>query len=126
MATITFISETGFPHCAFRINAHDWHGFKPAIPKSPVANGYVDHSDPSAHIRSSVTLRVSDHLVAVAVPRLVQLYSQQMYLGGVHDCVSFAADVAESLGLRIPPRPNFLPDNFVNSVRSLNSNLVVA
>lgn len=125
MATIMIISESGFPHCAFRINALEWYGFKPSIPKMPVSSGHVDHSDRSAYVASSVTLRVSDNLVQTEVPRIEMLYASQAYVVGVHDCVSFVADVAEALGLVIPPRPNFLPGNFVASMRALNSNNLV-
>ena len=125
MATILFISETGMPHCAFRVNGIDWYGFKPDISKSPVAHGHVDRTDRSALIKSSVTLTVSDHLVAVYVPLIVQQYGQQYYVVGIHDCVSFAADVAERLELVIPRRPNFLPGNFIDGLRRLNANLVI-
>ena len=125
MSTIMIISETGFPHCAFRMNTTEWYGFKPALPKMPISSGHVDRGDRTAYIASQVTLRVSENLVVAYVAQIAQRYASQPYVVGFHDCVSFVADVAEAVGLIIPPRPNFLPGNFVASMRSLNPDNVV-
>ncbi len=125
MATFRVISETGFPHSACCVNGVNWYGFKPSIPKAPVAPGHLDRGDRSQFVKLSVTFLVADNLAATEVPRIVNQYSSQWYAGGVHDCVSFVADLAEALGLTIPPRPNFLPDNFVLKLRALNPGAVV-
>lgn len=125
MATFQVISETGFPHAACCVNGVDWYGFKPAIPKMPICAGHLDRGDRSQFMKLSVIFRVDDRLAATEVPRITNHYARQLYAGGIHDCVSLVADLAEALGLRIPPRPNFLPDNFVVSVRGLNGGALI-
>lgn len=125
MASVMFISETGFPHSACRVGMDRWYGFKPAIPKTPLSKGVVDRSSRSAHVKTFVTLRVSDEAVERAVERTLADYKGDWYCLGVKDCVSFTADLAEAMGLQIPPRPNFLPEELVVKLRRLNFGLLL-
>jgi hypothetical protein len=120
MGSVTFISETGWAHAAIKVNNRDWYGFKPIVPKTPTAPGFVDRSDRTFEIKHSVTFTIDDAKIQVAVPAIVGRYAKDWYVVGIRDCVSFVADIAEALGLQIPKRPNFLPDNFVMALGRLN------
>jgi len=120
MKTVRFISETGFPHSAFQVNGGSWYGFKPIIPKVPICSGHIDHSDRSRYIDLQVTFHFEAGNTSEALHKVVTKYRDAVYFGGVKDCVSFSADFAEALGLRIPPRPNFSPSHFVKNLARLN------
>ena len=123
MASVMFISETGFPHSAFRVDGSRWYGFKPNIPKRPIAPGHVDHSDRFAFILHEVTFHLVEDRIQPALSRILAAYGGAWYFGGVKDCVTFTADFAEALGLRIPWRPNFSPDHFVKALGRLNGSV---
>ena len=150
MGTVLFISETswfaghgkGFPHTAFRVNGTDWYGFKPRISDTPIAPGNVDRLAPGevahphphraapghidryhhweSHILSQVTFHLPDERIQSALHKTQAAYRGKWYFGGARDCVTFSADFAQAIGLRIPPRPNFSPDHFVKSLGRLN------
>jgi hypothetical protein len=125
MATVMFISETGVPHTAFQVNGGDWYGYKPTIHLSPIAPGFVDRSDRTAFILHKVTFQIVDDRVQSALTKVLGAYKGTWYKGLVNDCVTFAADFAEALGLSIPPRPNFSPDNFVVSLGTRNGSVAL-
>jgi hypothetical protein len=116
-----FISETHFPHAAVSVNHRDWYGFKPKAHRHPLGPGFVDRSDQTASIEHFAIFMIDDAKIRRAIPPVVKRYQASWYKVGVHDCVSFATDVAGALGLRIPRRPNFLPDHFVTALTALNS-----
>jgi len=120
MGRVMFISETGFPHSACQVDGEAWYGYKPSIPKSPLAPGVVDRSPRTFHVKTFVTLEVADDAIGAAVARVIASYKGDWYCVGVKDCVTFTADLAEAMGLTIPPRPNFLPEAFVTNLRRLN------
>jgi hypothetical protein len=115
-----FISETGFPHSACQVDGDRWYGYKPSIPKSPLAKGIVDRSSRALHVKTFVTLTVADDAIEAALAKILRDYRGDWYCVGVKDCVTFTADLAEAMGLIIPPRPNFLPEAFVANLRKLN------
>jgi hypothetical protein len=121
MGSVMFISERGFPHAAVNVNHKDWYGFKPRSNKQPLWPGLVDRSDLSSAIKHSATFTIDDVKISRVIPPIVMQYQTSWYKGGVHDCVTFVADIAEALGLRIPRRPNFLPDHFIICLAALNS-----
>jgi hypothetical protein len=121
MSSVMFISETGFAHSAVLVHGSKWYGFKPSIPKFLFATGHLDHSDRTQFIKHKVTFHFeSSHHVHAALVKVLAAYQTAWYLGGIRDCVTFTADFAEDLGLRIPPRPNFIPDHFLLSLARLN------
>ena len=121
MGQVTFVSERGVPHAALKVGQSDWYGFKPRLEKFPVAPGLLDRSRPTAEIKHTVIFSIDDAIIARELPKVVSRYQHSWYKVGVLDCVSFVADVAEALGLRIPNRPNFLPDEFVIRLSILNA-----
>src|SRR6266481_619501 len=105
MGSAMFMSETGFPHCAVNVNHTEWYGFKPRVPKMPLSPGLVDRSNRMSMVKHSVTFTIDDAKIVSEIPPIVLLYQSSWYKGGVHDCVTFLADLAEALGLQIPRRP---------------------
>jgi hypothetical protein len=122
MASVMFISERGFPHAAVNINNKDWYGFKPRVPKMALSPGVIDRSNLTANVKHSVTFTIDDAKVVSATQPILLRYQSSWYKGGVRDCVTFVADLAEAMGLQIPKRPNFLPDHFVIGLAVLNHN----
>jgi hypothetical protein len=110
-----------FPHAAVRVNKDAWLGFKPRLTKCPLSPGFVDQSNLMSNVKHSVTFTIDDAKIARSITPIVSTYQTSWYRGGVHDCVSFVADLAEALGLRIPRRPNLLPDHFVIGLAALNN-----
>ena len=124
MGRVMFISERCIvPHVAVNVNYLEWYGFKPRVPKLLLSPGLLDRSNLMSEIKHSVTFTIDDKLIGNQIPPIVTRYQSSWYKGGVHDCVSFAADIAEALGLQIPKRPNFLPDHFVMSLAALNGRI---
>jgi hypothetical protein len=121
MGKVMFISERGFvPHAAVNVNQREWYGFKPRLPKSPLSPGLLDRSNLMSKIRYSVTFTIDDGQIGSSIPPVLKQYQSRWYRLGASDCVSFAADLAEALGLKIPRRPNFVPDHFVIGLAALN------
>jgi hypothetical protein len=115
MAQIKFITETGMFHVACRCEIKgrvEWYGFKPKKSMEPVWPGYVDTSDRTALINHWVTFGVADSVLQSAVTSARAQYTGAIYALGVKDCVSFAADVARKIGLRVP-LVNMTPYGFI-------------
>jgi len=115
MAQIKFITETGMFHVACRCQIKgrvEWYGFKPIKGMEPVYPGYVDTSDRSALINHWVTFGIDDAVLQNAINSVRTQYTGAIYAVGVKDCVSFAADIARKIGLRVP-RINLTPYGFI-------------
>ena len=125
MGQVMFISEKGFPHAAVNVNHNEWYGFKPRVTKMPLSPGFVDRSNLMSNVKHSVIFTIDDAKIGKEIPPIVVLYQSSWYKGGVHDCVSFVADLAEALGLQIPMRPNFTPDHFVIGLAALNNKIAM-
>jgi hypothetical protein len=115
MAQIKFITETGMFHVACRCEIKgkvEWYGFKPIKSMEAVYPGYVDRSDRSALINHWVTFGIEDITLQNGVNAARSQYTGAIYAVGVKDCVSFAADVARKIGLKVP-RVNMTPYGFI-------------
>jgi hypothetical protein len=122
MAQIKFITETGMFHAACRCEIKgkvDWYGFKPIKSMEALYPGYVDKSDRTAHINHWVTFGVDDAVLQNGVNAVRSKYTGAIYAVGVKDCVSFVADVARKIGLRVE-HVNMTPYGFIKSLESLN------
>ena len=122
MATLTFISETGMFHSACRCEWGDraeWYGFKPKAHLSPAGPGFVDRSDRSTFVNHSVAFPVDDALLTSAIAAAVGKYATRTYVVTVCDCVSFTADVARLVRLRVP-LVNMTPYGFLKFVALYN------
>ena len=115
MAQLTIITETGMFHSACRCSwggAVSWYGFKPIAHRSPVGMGFVDVSDRSAQMNYNIAFTIDDTALSLAVEKVKRGYTEKEYILAVRDCVSFSADVAREVGLRVPPL-NFTPYGFI-------------
>jgi hypothetical protein len=115
MADLMFISETGMFHSACRCTSPsmvEWYGFKPKKHLAPAGPGFVDRSDRSAFINHSVTFDVNDATLRAVISKVARQYATKTYAVTVRDCVSFSADVARQVGLRVP-LVNMTPYGFI-------------
>ena len=115
MADLTFISETGWFHSACRCtlgNTVEWYGFKPLKHLAPAGAGMVDRSTRSLLVNHSVSFDVNDTTLRSALQRTAYQFSSKMYVVGICDCVSFTAEVARQVGLRVPVI-NMTPYGFI-------------
>jgi hypothetical protein len=115
MAELMFISETGMFHsacCCTWGNVVEWYGFKPQRHRSPAGQGFVDRSDRSAFINHSVKFDVKDVTLRAAIEKIAAKYANKTYAVTVCDCVSFTADVARAIGLKVP-LVNITPYGFI-------------
>lgn len=123
MAELMFISETGMFHSACRCTwagAGEWYGFKPVEHRSPKGPGFVDRSDRSAFLNHSITFQVDDALLRAAVRNVSAAYASKTYIVTVCDCVSFTADVARQVRLKVP-RVNISPYGFIKILALWNN-----
>lgn len=120
MAYINFFSETGFPHAGVMAQAdtgrrYRYYGLNISLSKG----GYLDRSvrrDIFSFARFPTTdadLNLLDHYIN-------HEWNDPTYIGGVQDCVSFAADIARQFGLRCDS-VNFSPANLVSDLATMNS-----
>ena len=115
MAELMFISETGMFHSACRCTYGgrvEWYGFKPRVHRSPKGPGFVDRSDRSGFINHSITFEINEAALRAAVGRIAAKYAGETYVVTVCDCVSFTADVAREVSLRVPA-VNITPYGFI-------------
>lgn len=122
MGQIMFISETGMFHSACRCTwtgETEWYGFKPREHLSPKGPGMVDRTSRSAFINHSITFNVDDGLLRSAVRGVAREYANKTYIVTVCDCVSFTADVARRIGLRVPAI-NITPYGFIETLALWN------
>jgi hypothetical protein len=115
MAELMFISETGMFHSACRVTLGgrvEWYGFKPWKHRSPQGRGMVDRSDRSGFVNHSITFDVNEAILRSAVERVARDYANKTYCATVCDCVSFTADVARQVRLRVPS-VNITPYGFI-------------
>jgi hypothetical protein len=115
MAELTIITETGMFHSACRAtwgNVVEWYGFKPKQHRTPHGEGLVDRSDRSAMLKHYITFDVQDGILRSALRKVADDYSTKTYTLSVCDCVSFSADVAREVGLRVP-MVNITPYGFI-------------
>ncbi len=115
MAEIMFISEIGMFHSAIRCtwgNRVEWYGFKPLKHRAPISPGMIDRSDRSAFLNYSVKFTINDNTLRNAVADVTGRYASKQYILSVCDCVSFTAEVARQVRLRVPAL-NFTPYGFI-------------
>jgi hypothetical protein len=115
MARLAIVTETGMFHAACRcnwLNRIEWYGFKPRAHRAPAGPGYVDRSDRSTFIYHSIVFEVPDARLAAGSISTARKYDGTFYAVSIHDCVSFAADFARSVGLNVPP-VNITPFGFI-------------
>jgi len=115
MAQLTFISETGMFHSACRCTwatGVEWYGFKPRAHRRPAGEGMIDRTDRSTFTNHSITFTVNDALLRSAVASVAAVYSAKTYVLAVCDCVSFTAEVARRVHLRVP-LVNISPYGFI-------------
>jgi hypothetical protein len=115
MAQLMFISETGMFHSACRCaygGRVEWYGFKPKAHRSPAGPGFVDRTDRSSLVNHSITFAVTDSLLTSAIASVTRKYASKTYVVTVCDCVSFTADVARHVRLRVP-LVNITPYGFI-------------
>jgi hypothetical protein len=115
VAQLMFITETGMFHVACACTwgkSVEWYGFKPREHRAPAGRGFVDRSDRKAYMNHYITFDVQDAILRFGVDRVKAKYDPSRYLVTVHDCVSFAADVAREAGLLVP-RVNITPYGFI-------------
>ena len=123
MAELMFISETGMFHSACRCTwggGVEWYGFKPRAHRSPAGPGMVDRSDRSAFKNHSISFDVNDALLISAVRAVAREYADRTYVVTVCDCVSFTADVARRVRLKVPS-VNITPYGFIQILALWNS-----
>jgi len=115
MAELKFISETGMFHSACRCtwgNIVEWYGFKPHKHRSPAGHGMIDRSDRSPFVNHYITFNVGDSVLRAAVGQALGKYATRTYLATVSDCVSFTAEIARQVQLRVP-LINITPFGFI-------------
>jgi hypothetical protein len=115
MAQIKFITETGMFHVACRCEIKgrvEWYGFKPKKSMVPAYTGYIDTSDRTALINHWITFGIADSVLQSAITSVRASYNGDLYVLGVKDCVSFAADMARKAGLNVP-LVNMTPYGFI-------------
>jgi hypothetical protein len=123
MAKLTIVSETGMFHSACRCTwggIVEWYGFKPRKHLTPEGPGFVDRSDRTPFIGHYVVFDVTDARLRSSIHRVTAKYNSALYLVTVHDCVSFAADVARNVGLRLP-LVNITPYGFLEILAIYNN-----
>ncbi len=123
MAELKIISETGMFHSACRCRWDDhieWYGFKPIAHRSPEGPGFVDRSDRTVSMNHFISFDVDGDVLRAAVLRVSATYAQATYCVLVKDCVSFSADVARAVGLRVP-LVNISPAGFIAILAVWNS-----
>ena len=123
MADLTFISETGMFHAACRAtfgSAIEWYGFKPRKHRAAVGAGVVDRSNRAAFVNHLITFEVNDTVLLAALRSVAFQYSSKKYVVGVCDCVSFTADVARKVGLKVPT-VNLTPYGFIQVLALWNA-----
>ncbi len=114
MAELTFITENGMFHSAARCTFPDgveWYGFKPMAHRTPAGAGQVDRSDRSALLKHYVSFDVADAVLRAAVKKVAAAYAPKTYVLSMCDCVSFTAEIAREVGLKVP-LVNFTPYGF--------------
>ena len=129
-AYLTIISEKDnvlkqdYPHAAALLEYPDgkkkWIGFAPKTKGKPKDEGKIDDSRRDGAIDKYVRLGVDPKKLAAAEQKIRKKYSGLGYVVLVTDCVSLVADLCEEAGLKIPPRPNFIPGNLVDKLKELN------
>jgi hypothetical protein len=115
IAQIKFITETCMFYVACRCEIKgkvERYGFKPIKSMETIYPGYVDSSNRSALVNHGVTFGIDDAALQNGVSAIRGQYTGAIYAVGVKDCVSFAADVARKIGLRVP-RVNITPYGFI-------------
>ena len=123
MADLTIITETGMFHSAARctyVDKVEWYGFKPKSHRSPVGAGMVDRSDRRAMINHIISFDIDDPTLRNAITSVVAKYDDKTYALGVCDCVSFTADLARGVGLKVPAL-NFTPYGFLQILAVWNT-----
>jgi hypothetical protein len=79
-----------------------WYGFAPIEKSSPHGPGTV-HTDARPQlINHFISFEVADYRLRVAIEYTRRKYVNATYTVLVRDCVSFTADVARAVGLRVP------------------------
>jgi hypothetical protein len=109
------ITETGMFHAACACSwgeSVEWYGFKPREHRRPAGRGFVDRSDRKAFTNHYITFDVDDESLRVGANTIKVRYDSSYYVVAVHDCVSFAADLAREAGLLVP-RVNISPYGFL-------------
>ena len=125
MAQLMFVSETGMFHCACRCTwaaRVEWYGFQPRQHRAPAGAGKVDRSDRTASVNHTLTFAVADALLQTAIAKVARDYAPKTYIVTVCDCVSFTADVARAVGLRVPAI-NITPFGFLAALALWNPHL---
>lgn len=125
MAELTFISETGMFHSAVRgtWGKHvEWYGFKPKAHMTPAGAGFVDRSDRTKQINHSVTFHLSDGLLHAALKAATAKYHAKFYVVTVCDCVSYTADVARLIHLKVA-KVNITPYGLIETLAAWNTHL---
>jgi hypothetical protein len=97
----------------------EWYGFKPQEHRSPAGKGLVDRSDRSAFINHSVRFDINDAHLRAGIQKVAREYETKTYVVTVCDCVSFTADVARQVGLKVPLL-NFTPYGFIQVLKFWN------
>jgi hypothetical protein len=127
MAELAIISETGMFHslcrCTWGVGMGaevKWYGFAPIAKSSPHGPGAV-HTEARPHlINHIITFDVDDFMLRQAIAIVVAKYANATYTVTVKDCVSFTADVAREIGLRVP-LVNMTPWGLIQILRLYNS-----
>lgn len=123
MAQLTFITETGMFHSAARCtwgSQVEWYGFKPKTHRAPAGAGMVDRSDRSTMINHAITYDVDGNLLRRAVAKVAADYASETYVLLACDCVSFTADIAREMNLRVPLL-NYTPYGFMKVLAFWNT-----
>jgi hypothetical protein len=122
MAKLKFTSETGMFHSALCANLGDgdhWYGYGPVVRRSSVGAGQVHTDDRSAFINHEINFLVADAALKSAISITTNEFNGTTYAVGIHDCVSFTAQVARRVGLTVPAT-NFLPYSFLTALAAAN------
>lgn len=123
MAELTFITETWLPphsacRCVWR-GRTEWYGFKPRKHLHLVGQGYVDTGNKTSEINHYIVFEVDDFRLRMGVQKERAKYDGAEYILGARDCVSFSADVARQVGLRLP-LVNMTPYGFLEILAVYN------
>lgn len=122
MARLKFTSETGMFHsalCADFGQGPEWYGYGPMIKGRPHGVGGVHTDDRTNDINHEINFIVDDGVLRAAIDAAVIEFTTTTYTVGVHDCVSFTAQIARKCGMTVPST-NFLPYNFLKALAAAN------
>ncbi len=103
-----------------------WIGFGPRIKYKVVAQGAIDAYSIERQIERYVRLRVDARALARAEKRIRESYRDTPYVLGVFDCVTFATDLAEHAGLRVPSKIHYQVENLIDELAERNASRLSA